>query len=187
MGAVEADSRLHPGVYVRDHFLALRRGGSLPAVDVGLLVVVPLAGAVLGARRPISDLTGGAIFTVAGVFAGIMFQLTFQLLDRAGAWADSGSKRDPLGSNQAKRMRDLQAHACFAGAMSLLVALLALAAMLTAGRPSQALGGLMAFVLGHLAATLLLVLRRVYFFTENRLDVATGKTDEAEDESVPGP
>lgn len=143
--------------------------------DYGEQYGVPLAvGVGVAIWQPeISTEIGIAILTVAGLFAAFLFQLTIQLLDRAAAWSESRPIPGPATSSHAVLLGEISADAAYASLVASGSAVAGLASSITrTGSPEIISVATTAALLTHLATTLLLVLRRVFLLTTERLNEA---------------
>lgn len=129
--------------------------------------------AVLIGDVAISTGTATAVLTLAALFAAFLFQLTVQLLDRAADWAQSDPPTGPATSRYAQLLAELSASAGYASFVSAVTASAALAVAITQrGWQERLLAATTVAFLLHLAATLLLVSRRVFLLTTERLNAA---------------
>jgi hypothetical protein len=116
---------------------------------------------------------GGALLTLAGLFAAFLFSLTIQLLERASAWSESQPSPGPATSTYAILLGELSANAAYAALVSAAAAVAALAAAITTnGAGERITVALTAGLFAHLGTTMLLVLRRVFLLTRQRLTEA---------------
>lgn len=121
----------------------------------------------------ISATTATAVLTLAALLAAFLFQLTVQLLDRAADWAQSDPAPGPSTSRYAELLEELSASAGYASIISAATASGALGVAITSrGWQEHLLAAITVALLLHLAATLLLVARRVFLLTKERLNTA---------------
>ncbi len=176
-------SKINPSPIVRSHLKVLVDGnGRWSARDYleqfGIPVAVGLA--LWIADVSISTGTGTAILTLSGLFAAFLFQLTVQLLDRAADWAQSDPDPGLPTSHYAGLLEELSASAGYASIISATTASAALAVVISQkGWPEHLLAAITVTLLVHLAFTLLLVARRVFLLTRERLNAARTGTARA--------
>ena len=169
-------SKIGPAPYVSTHLHALAgpTGGLRPR-DIVEQFAVPVAAGlgVFAYGVEVEPLIGTALIMLASLLGAFMFQLAVQLLDRAAAWAESSPDPGRATSNRADLMQALCAHAAYSAMVAVLAAGVALAASVArAGTAEHALAGATATTYLHLAATLLLVTRRVFLLSRTQLNAA---------------
>lgn len=143
--------------------------------------VMPLSVGLISAllQLELSTNIGIAILTLSGLFSAFLFQLTIQVLERAASWNDTRPLPGPETSRHANLLAELSANAAYAALISAATAVAALLASITSsGGPEQIAVVLTLILLSHLGTTLLLVVRRVFLLTVERLnDARTGASN----------
>lgn len=177
-------SKVDPWPIIDGHLATLAdEGGQRHLRDSVEQFGVPLLAAVGAglAGVEISSPTGIAVLTLTGLFAAFLFQLTIQLLDRAASWAESKPPPSPSTSGYADLLGQLSANAGYASLVSAATATAALAVAVTSdGWQERLLGAVTIGLLVHLAATMLMVARRVFLLTSSRLNEARTGSDREE-------
>lgn len=169
--------KANPGPIVRGHLATLvdaRTGRHRPS-DFVVLYGIPAACAVTVAVFDvrISGTLAVGLTSVAGLVGAFLFQLAVQLVDRASTWADTTPAPGPRTARQAKLLRELMANASYASLTAIAAAVvLVVAAVVSEPTPLRGLSVAAALLLAHLALTLVMVLRRVFFMAMDRLDEA---------------
>lgn len=120
----------------------------------------------------LSAIASVGLLTVAGLLSAFLFGLMLQVADRATTWADSAPERGPATSDHATYLAELAANAGYAALVSIVASVAFVVASTSHGwllRVTAALG----LGLGsHLVLTLLMVMKRVFNLTLQRLRIA---------------
>jgi hypothetical protein len=120
------------------------------------------------------------LLAVSALLSALFFGLMLQTADRAMSWADAAPPPGPSTSSHATLVQELAAHAgyaalvCIAAAVAYVVATVSVEGPPKAGvdwplRVSSAAGLALG---GHLVLVLLMVMKRVFLLTQERLDRA---------------
>lgn len=124
-----------------------------------------------------------ALIGGTSLFAAFLFGLTIQLLGNAENLAETGARPGLETSRRIRLLEELTANAAWASLVSLGAAtLLTLHAVAVSGSSPRWLSGVIAGVLTHLVIVILMVLKRVFFRTRERLVHArtSGRTPDEE-------
>lgn len=139
--------------------------------DYFLLAVLPigcLIGCVFGDVRLVTGASVG-LLTVSGLLSAFLFGVMLQISERAMDWADSSPAPGPETSKHAIYLSELAANSGYASLVSVVAAIVFVVASASSGwvlRVSSAVG----LALGlHMALVLLMVMRRVFALTQERL------------------
>lgn len=138
--------------------------------------VVPLAAAVAFGwfdvtLRPAASV---GLLTISGLLAAFLFGVMLEISDRAMSWADSHPARGRDTSEHANFLQQVAANAGYASLVSIAAAIAYVVAATSHGHPwvlriSSAVG----LAIGiHLSLTLLMVMKRVFALTQQRLNRA---------------
>lgn len=171
------ESKVNPWPIVRAHLQTLvnQPDGRISARDLVVLYGPPVASAGVVAWfdvRFAGNLAVG-LLTVAGLAGAFLFQLAVQLVESSSAWADTGPRRNPRTSRQARLFRELMANASYASLVALTAAVALAVVAATKDPLLQRVSTIMAAgLLVHLGLTLTMVLRRVFLFAVDRVDAA---------------
>ena len=179
--------RAHRASYVdaRDDRPRIRDYLLMEGVPIVVLVLCLVFGAALRSGA------AAALLTVTALLSALFFGLMIQTADRAMNWADDPPAPGPGTSAHAIALRDLSAHAgyaalvCIAAAIAYVIATVTAASYPIANAATNAAGNAggpgwwlrasssLGIALGvHLVFVLLMVMKRVFMLTQNRLDQA---------------
>jgi hypothetical protein len=167
------DSKIDPTPIVRAHFGTFTDGADrLRRRDLVEQVVLPIAAGTIawwfGAE--ISATTALGALTLAGLFSAFLFGLSIQLLDRSATWADTKPDPGPSTSSYANLLAEMSANAGYASLVAAIAAAACLAVAITStGWQERVLAATVVTLLVHLGTTLLMVARRTYLLTAERL------------------
>jgi hypothetical protein len=112
------------------------------------------------------------LLTVSGLLSALFFGVMLQMSDRAMSWADAPPRPGPVASEHALYLEELAAHAGYASLICIAAAVSYVIASVGSGwtlRIATALG--VAFGT-HLVLVLLLIMKRVFLLTRERLNRA---------------
>jgi hypothetical protein len=135
-------------------------------------VPVAAAGACILANVRLATGTSVGLLTTAGLLSAFLFGLMVQVLDRAATWAESNPEPGPETSWHARYLEELAANAGYASLISVVEAIVLVVASTTRGWPLRAFSGVGVGLGCHLSLTLLMVMKRVFSLTQERLRVA---------------
>ena len=153
---VEDDGRRNLRDYVEQYVVAFIGG----AVVVWQEVDLP------------GQVKAGAL-AISALFAAFLFQLTIQLLERSASWVDNAPEPGAETTQHAKLLEELSANSAYAALVSALVSSASLVSIVAnTGWSGRIIGGLLVASFIHLSAAMLLVLRRVFLLTQERLNTA---------------
>lgn len=153
--------------------------------DHVLLTVFPLGtmiGCLFGDVRLVSGASVG-LLTVSGLLSAFLFGVMLQVSERAMDWADSSPAPGRYTSADAIYLSELAANSGYASLVSVIAAAVFVVASTSSGwtlRVSSAVGLALAM---HMALVLLMVMRRVFALTEERLNRARTGADQRSSES----
>lgn len=142
--------------------------------DYALLDGLPLGitGLLIWKNIQLNAIASVGLLTVAGLLSAFLFGLMLQVADRATTWADSAPERGQATSDHATYLAELAANAGYAALVSIVAAIAFVVASTSHGwllRIAAALG----LGLGsHLVLTLLMIMKRVFNLTLQRLRIA---------------
>ena len=147
--------------------------------DVLVLEIVPvllgLAAYLLKVELPAGASIG--LLTVAGLLSAFLFGVMLQVSERAMDWADSAPMPGPETSAHATYLQELAANSGYASLVCIITAatfVIASVSSLWVLRISTALGLALAL---HMVLILLMVMKRVYALTVERLNRARSGSD----------
>ena len=165
--------RAHRATYV-DARTGRRRVGDILLME-GLPAAVLVAMLVLSVELTRAMAVG--LLTVTGLLSALLFGVMLQVSERAMDWSDSRPEPGPGTSSHAIYLEELAANAGYASLTAIFAAIAYVAASVTKGWPlkvSTAIGVALGL---HLVLVLLMVMRRVFALTRERLNRArTGRT-----------
>jgi hypothetical protein len=148
--------------------------------DYFVLMTIPV-GCLVGGVRLVTGASVG-LLTVSGLLSAFLFGVMLQISERAMDWTDSSPVPGPDTSSHACYLSELAANAGYASLLSVTAAAIFVVASVSSGwtlRFSSAIGLAVAL---HMALVLLMVMRRVFALTEERLNRArTGAERRASD------
>jgi len=142
--------------------------------DHFLLSVVPigaLAGCLVGDVRLATGASVGLLI-VSGILSAFLFGVMLQVSERAMDWADSAPVPGRETSTHASYLSELAANSGYASLISILAAAVFVVASVSSGwvlRLSSAIGIAVAV---HMVLVLMMVMKRVFALTEERLNRA---------------
>lgn len=145
--------------------------GKLSRRDYLLFEVLPIELAIVCAWWPVhlSGAAATALLAVSGVAGALLFGFLLQISQRALDWSDSNPLPSADTADHAEYIGQLAANSAYASLVCLVAAASYLIATVAGGR---LLGVASAIAIGltvHLAFVLLMVMKRVYALTEQRL------------------
>lgn len=166
-----------PSRLVRAHYGTLvdARNGRPLVTDYIVFVGLPVAvgiycGPIQQVKLPAA--ASGGLLTVSGLFSAFLFGVMLQVSQRAMDWADSVPRAGRDVSRHATFLRELAANAGYASLVSVVAAGLFVVAAVTSKSVLVVFSAIGLAVTVHLAAVLLMVMRRVFALTEERLKIA---------------
>jgi hypothetical protein len=166
-----------PSRLVRAHYetLADARNGRPLVSDYLVFVGLPVAvgiycGPIQNVKLP--AVASGGLLTVAGLLSAFLFGVMLQVSERAMDWADTNPTPGKDVSRQATFLRELAANAGYASLVSVVAAGLFVVAAVTSKTVLVVFSAIGLAMILHLAAVLLMVMRRVFALTEERLKAA---------------
>lgn len=122
----------------------------------------------------------GALLAVSGLLSALLFGVMLQIRARAMDWVDAAPTPGPKTTDHAYFMRDVAANAGYASLVCVASAVAYVVATSSGGRALQVASALGIALGTHLVLVLLMVIRRVFALTENRLlEVRTGAAQAA--------
>jgi hypothetical protein len=146
-----------------------------------LLVFYGIPRAALGGSLLFGvELDGGiavGLLTVSGLLSALFFGVMLQVSERAVSWADDSPEPGPHTSGHAAYLGELAANAGYASLVSITAALVYVVASVSSGwllLVSSALGVALGL---HLVLILLMVMKRVFALTQERLTRARTGAD----------
>ncbi len=164
---------------VRDHYATLRNDATglprpLDYIEfLGLPAALAVGCGVADVR--LHELVSVGLLTVSGLLAAFLFQVMLQASQRALDWADSAPPPGPATSRHAKFMGELAANSGYASLVSIAACTAFVITSVISRAPLRIFTAIGLALALHLALVLLMVLRRVYALTQNRLtEVETG-------------
>jgi hypothetical protein len=155
------------------------RTGKTRWQDYAVFYGVPAVVAGISAWRHVK-LSGAAsisLLTAAALLAGLFFGVMLQVSERAMQWADESPTPSGETSTHAKYLRELAANSGYASLVCIGAAIAYVVASTTAHRKlevASAVGLALGF---HLVLVLLMVMKRVFALTEERLNRARTGAD----------
>ena len=141
-------------------------------------------GVCLWRQVELSLAASGALLAASGLLSALLFGVMLQVSDRAMSWADDAPQPSAETSNHAAFLRELAANAGYASLVSIAAAIAYVVSAMSAPEPTEtdkaASGGTVleaatavGLALGvHLVLVLLMVMKRVFALTEERLTTA---------------
>jgi hypothetical protein len=170
-----ASGKVSPLPIIEGHYRTLvdARTGRVHKTDYFVQAGIPVVVGALAVWR-IDDLhigvaLAGALAALAGLMGAFLFQLSIQLLTQIAQWADSAPDHGVATSRYGVLLEELSANTAYACVIAIVcAACLVGSAVAEAGWPERLLAGLSIGLLGHLALTLLMVLRRVFLLSQEK-------------------
>lgn len=173
--------KANPGAIIRAHrrtYIDVRTG-KRRWQDYALNEVVPFllgVGCLLAkVKLPVSASVG--LLTVSGLLSAFLFGVMLQVSERAMDWADSSPIPGPETSSHATYLNELAANSGYASLVCITTSAIFVIASASSGwvlRISTGVG--LAFAL-HMGLVLLMVMKRVYALTTERLNRARTGAD----------
>jgi hypothetical protein len=114
----------------------------------------------------------GGLLTVAGLLSAFLFGVMLQVAQRALDWADSNPAASKQTTEHSTFMRELAANSGYAALVSFVAAGVFVVASVTSGTVLLWFSAVGLGMMAHLAVALLMVIRRVFALTEQRLRLA---------------
>lgn len=168
-----SEMKANPAPIIAAHFASLSEGAGGPARrrDYALFLAAPLAAAGLCYWRELtfSNAAGQSLLTLSGLLGALLFGALLLVSERAMNWADSNPPRGSRTSEQALYLSRLSANAAYASLACIAAAGAFLWVSLADGealRIASALGVALGL---QMVLVLLLVIRRVFLFTQARI------------------
>ena len=112
------------------------------------------------------------LLTVSALLSAFLFGLMLQVADRAATWADSAPERGRATSDHATYLAELAANAGYASLVSILTSVAFVVASTSHGWVLRVAAALGLGLGSHLVLTLLMVMKRVFNLTLQRLRIA---------------
>lgn len=178
MSGSEGKASPRPVIVAHIKTLSNANTGNVRATDHFLMFGVPLVATIVVAVTTTtfdgSLLTG--LVTVTGLAGAFFFGLMVQHLQAIMSWADSDPEPGTETSRHAKLLAELAANAAYASLLAFTASvLLVFAAVADSDAVKRSASALVAFVLTHFVLTVLMVIRRVFLLSIERInDVRTG-------------
>ena len=157
--------------------------------DFALLDGVPLAlaGLLIWKNVQLSAISSVGLLTVAGLLSAFLFGLMLQVADRATTWADSAPERGQATSDHATYLEELAANAGYSALVSIAAAVAFVVASTSHGWLLRVVAAVGLGLGGHLVLTLLMIMKRVFNLTLQRLRIArTSGPSPRDRSSAPG-
>ena len=165
-----------PSRLVRAQYATLvdARNGRPLASDYVVFLAIPAGITVycLLQRVRLPAAASGGLLTVAGLLSAFLFGVMLQISQRALDWADTGPTPSKQTSDHATFLGELAANSGYAALVSFVAAGLFVVAAVTTKTWLLWFSSVGLGVMAHLAFVLLMVIRRVFALTEERLNVA---------------
>lgn len=118
-----------------------------------------------------------ALLTASGLLAALLFGVMLQISDRAMGWADSSPEPSKATTDHARFLRELAANSGYASLVCIAAAIAYVIAS-TTGHAKLEVASAFGLALGsHVALVLLMVMKRVFALTEERLTRARTGAD----------
>jgi hypothetical protein len=158
------------------------RTGRPRVIDYALFDGVPLVIFVVCVWQAITltPAAAGALLAVSGLLSALLFGVMLQILARAMDWVDAAPTPGRETTEHAYFMRDVAANAAYAAVVCVASAIAYVVATSSGGRTLELASALGIASGTHLVLVLLMVIRRVFALTENRLlEVRTGAAQAA--------
>ncbi len=170
---VRGDAKIDLRDMVATHRRSFRASGSgrLRWSELVLFDVIPFAAAAICIWRSVylPSATSIGLLTTTGLLSAFLFGLMIQVSDRAATWASENPPPGEDTSWHAQYLEQLSANAGYASLVSVLAAVLFVIASTTTHWPLRVVSAI-AIGLGiHLVLTLLMVIRRLFALTQERL------------------
>jgi hypothetical protein len=160
--------RAHYATFVND------RTGRQRPLDYVPFVIIPAGVGVYCALQSVKlpPTASGVLAGVCGVFSGLLFQAMLIVAQRAADWVDQEPKPGVDVSRQAGYLRQMAANSGYGSLVSLVAAGVFVVAAVTYKGVLIGASAIALAAMTHLALTMLLVLQRVFAWTEGRLTAA---------------
>ena len=145
--------------------------GRRSRADYLLFEVLPIEVAIFCVLWPVqlSAVASAALLTVSGLAGAILFGFLLQVSQRALDWADANPHPGLDTSEHADYLAELAANSAYASLVCLTAAAFYLIATVSSDRLLAIASGISIGLTVHLALVLLMVLKRVYSLTQQRL------------------
>jgi hypothetical protein len=118
-----------------------------------------------------------ALLVVSGLLGAFLFGTMLQISQRALDWADSAPQPGPDTTHHAVFLSELAANSGYASLVCIVAAISYFVATIATGPWLRLSSALSIGITSHLVLVLLMVVRRVYALTEERLNRARSGTD----------
>jgi len=147
--------------------------------DYIILEVVPAAagGVCLVLDVRLNSIASTGLLTVTALLSAFLFTLMLQLSERAMDWADSRPQPGPDTSSHATYLEELAANAGYASIVCIAAAVTFVIASVGTGWALRIASALGLALSAHLALVLMMVMKRVFALTQDRLNRARTGTD----------
>lgn len=178
-----------PSRLVQAHYATLvdARNSRPLLLDYGLFLGLPAAVTafcgVQAVKLPVA--ASGGLLTVSGLLSAFLFGVMLQVSQRAMDWADMKPPPGRTTSRHATFLGELAANAGYASLVSFVAAGIFVVAAVTSKTVLIWFSAIGLGVMAHLAISLLMVIKRVFALTEERLKIARTGAESAELKSIP--
>jgi hypothetical protein len=179
---VRGDLKISPWRIVRaQHETYVDARNDRPRIqDYLIFDVTPLAVAAISIWRSVklSPAASGALLTAALLLSALLFGVMLQISQRAADWADNPPAPSKQTTDHARFLREIAANAAYSSLVCVAAAIAFVVATAT-GHLMLEISSAVGLALGtNLLLTLLMVIKRVFAVTEERLmRVRTGSAD----------
>jgi hypothetical protein len=157
--------KAHYGTYVD------ARTGRIRWQDHAAFGGIPIAIAAVAVWRDVhlGGVTAGALLTASALLSALLFDVMLQISQRAMDWADSDPEPGIETTEHATYLRELSANAGYSSLVCIAAALDYVVALTSQSRLLEATSVIGLALGAHLIMVLLMVMKRVYALTEERL------------------
>ena len=148
------------------------------ALNEGVPVLLGIGCLIANVKLPVAASVG--LLTVSGLLSAFLFGVMLQVSERAMDWADSSPARGPDTSSHAIYLGELAANSGYASLVCIVTSAVFVVASASPGwvlRISTAVGLALAL---HMGLVLLMVMKRVYALTTERLNRARTGPDRSD-------
>jgi hypothetical protein len=167
------EMKANPAPIISAHFHSFADGasGAVRPRDYGVFIALPLisGGVCFLLDGRFSTQAGESLLTLSGLLGALLFGALLLVSERAMSWADSPPGRGQRTSEQAVYLGRLTANAAYASLVCIATAGVFFVVSVSSGTALQ-ISSALGVALGlHMVLTLLMVIRRVFLFTQARL------------------
>jgi hypothetical protein len=143
-------------------------------MDRIVLEVAPVAFAAISLILDIKLKPGASIamLTAAGILSALLFSLMLQVSERAISWADDAPKPGSETSRHAQYLLELAANSGYTSLIAVLLVCILVGASTTHGWALRILSALALATSAHLILLMLMIMKRVFVLTAERLRYA---------------